>query len=232
VVWRGEHKPRISPNPNYRPNVGWVPLGYNEPYDPPFHASPAYVRASNLSNTRLGRGELDRFIEVRQHGGATLRYANDSVAGAYSAAPAEAFSAANAFGPPRTVIAQQTALPPDRHVPHAPAHTPPGDRPVARPAYVATTVRIDRPAAQPRASGRSEPRQLPDRPPRQMQSLVARVQPVPRSIPSVREVQPTSGASEPRRAFYAPAPAPTAGAVSVGGAREAHRSAVHVEHRP
>src|SRR5579862_1960573 len=232
VAWRGERKPRTTPTAGYRPQVGWVPLGYNEPYAPPYHSSPGYVRASNLSNTHLARGEVDRFIDDQQHGGAERRFANDTVAGAYSAAPREAFSAAYAFGPPRAV-AQQPVSARVTPSPRDAWRAAPADRPVARSApYVPVTI-IDRPTAQ--VAGTRNRYVMPtasDRPPRPTSNLVARVQPTPRSAPSSREAQPMSGGSEPRRVYYAAAPPASSAAANSSGAREPHRSASHVERRP
>ena len=109
-------------------------MGFNELYNPPFHASPNYLRATNLSNTHLGHGEIERFVNDQQHGGAQgseRRYANDAVAGAYSAAPREAFTSANAFGPPRA-LSEQIESPQAKFSPHEVWRATPADRPVAR----------------------------------------------------------------------------------------------------
>jgi FecR protein len=244
VAWRGEHYPRTNPGPIYRPKVGWVPLGYNEPYDPPFHASPGYLRASNLSNTHLGHGDLDRFIEDQKRGGGERRYVNDTVAGAYSAAPREAFTSASAFGPPRGV-SEQIESPQVKFSPHETWRAAPADRPVSRPvapvsrpvAY-APAMTTDRPPnAKAAGHSRYESPPPPDRPLRQTPAFVARVQPAPRppSPPGESQpmaAQPMSGRGEPLRHAYVPAPQPSSGTPSVSGGREVRRSAPHTERRP
>ncbi len=232
VAWRGDRYPRTDPSPIYRPKVGWVPLGYNEPYDPPFHASPGYLRASNLSNTHLGHGDVDRFIADQQRGGGARRYANDVVAGAYSAAPREAFTAANAFGPPRA-LSEQTEWPQAKFSPHETWRATSADRPLARPVAYAPAMTTDRPPARAGTRARYESPPAPDRPRRQTPDYVARAPPAAHATPRyTRESQPMSGTSEPPRRTYVPAAAPSAGSAGTSGGREVHRSAVHVEHRP
>ena len=95
VAWRGGMRP--DADVRHAPRVGWVPLGYNEVYEPPFHASRNYLRAANVSNTHLGRENVERYIDRRQGGDATRvqrRYANESVPGAYSEVSRETFTAA------------------------------------------------------------------------------------------------------------------------------------------
>jgi hypothetical protein len=95
VAWRGGMRP--GEDARYGPRVGWVPLGYNEVYEPPFRASPNYLRAANLSNTHLGRDSIDRYIDHGRGGGGTAvqrRYANESVPGAYTEVSRDTFTAA------------------------------------------------------------------------------------------------------------------------------------------
>ena len=101
VAWRGERYPRGNPDTTHGRHVGWIPLGFNEVYNPPFGASPGYVRATNLSNTHLGRVDIERYIDERRRSGARgpdRRYINENVSGAYSTAPNEAFASANPVG--------------------------------------------------------------------------------------------------------------------------------------
>jgi hypothetical protein len=100
VAWRGDRYPAREPGSEHGPRVGWVPLGFNEVYEPPFHASAAYLRAANLSNTRLGHGEIDRYLQ-QQHGGARdgeRRYANAAVPGALTVVSRDTFTSAAHVG--------------------------------------------------------------------------------------------------------------------------------------
>ena len=68
---------------DHPPRSGWVPLGYNEAYAPPFRTSRDYLRAANATNTRLDRDHIDRWIDRRQHGGEPeRRFVNEGVPGA------------------------------------------------------------------------------------------------------------------------------------------------------
>jgi len=95
VAWRGGMRP--DADARNAPRVGWVPLGYNEVYEPPFRASRDYLRAANLSNTHLGRDGVERSIDHRQGGEGTRvqrRYANEGVPGAYTEVSRDTFTAA------------------------------------------------------------------------------------------------------------------------------------------
>ena len=106
VAWRDGRYPRGGygggpggPGANHGgpPLVGWVPLGYNEIYEPPFHASHNYLRVANLSNTRLGHTEIDRYIDAHQRNGnqpPARTYANEKVPGAYTAVSRDTFTSA------------------------------------------------------------------------------------------------------------------------------------------
>ena len=100
VAWIGA-RPGRDADPRHAPRVGWVPLGFNEVYEPPFHASASYLRAANLSNTRLGHGEIDRYLQQQQHGGARdgeRRYANAAVPGALTVVSRDTFTSAAHVG--------------------------------------------------------------------------------------------------------------------------------------
>jgi hypothetical protein len=75
VAWRGGMRP--DRDARHAPRVGWVPLGYNEAYEPPYHAS-RNPRA-NLSNTHLGRENVERSIDADRAGTRRVqrRYANE-----------------------------------------------------------------------------------------------------------------------------------------------------------
>ncbi|HEX9472770.1 MAG TPA: DUF6600 domain-containing protein [Steroidobacteraceae bacterium] len=99
VAWRGDSRP--DGDARHSPRVGWVPLGYNEVYEPPYRASRDYMRAANLTNTHLGRENIDRYLERRQGGGGAHeehRYANANVPGAYTEVSRETFTGAQPVG--------------------------------------------------------------------------------------------------------------------------------------
>jgi FecR protein len=101
VAWRGDRYPRHEPGKEHAPRVGWVPLGFNEIYEPPFHASRNYLRATNLSNTRLAHGDVDRYLEEQQRGGARSgerRYVNAAVPGAMTVVTRDTFTSASPVG--------------------------------------------------------------------------------------------------------------------------------------
>jgi uncharacterized protein DUF6600 len=204
VAWRGERYPKTNPDVQHRPKVGWVPLGYNEVYEPPFRASRDYLRAANLSNTHLGHGEVERYIDERQHGGARgpeRRYANDGVTGAYAEAPREAFASTKASGPPR-VLAEPNDAMQAKFAPHEVLRAAPVDRPLARPVgYVgyAAVNTPDRPTPQASAHTRVESAPPVDRPPRQAQTIVNGAPQISYGAPPPprRQMQPTAGESTP-----------------------------------
>jgi hypothetical protein len=222
VAWRGERYPKTNPDIMHRPKVGWVPLGYNEAYDPPFHASPNYVRAANLSNTHLGRADVERYVNERQHSGARgpeRRYANDNVAGAYSDAPREAFASAKPIGRPRAFAEPNDSIR-AKFAPHEVWSAAPVDRPVAHPVGYAPVTPTDRPRAPASTRIHVESSQSPDRPPQQAQTRLGRAPQISYVAPSQpdRQLQPVRRESEPRQ--YSPAPvrsaAPPAAPMAVG----------------
>lgn len=172
VAWRGERYPRTNPDLMHRPKVGWVPLGYNEAYDPPFQASQDYVRAANLSNTHLGNVDVERYVKERQHGGARgpeRRYANDNVAGAYSEVPRDAFASAKPIGRP-AALAEPNDSGRAKFAPHEVWDAAPVDRPLAHPVGYAAVGSTDRPPGPGAVRIRTEPSKAPDRPSQQAQT--------------------------------------------------------------
>jgi len=233
VAWRGERYPRNNPDIMHRPKVGWVPLGFNEVYDPPFHASAAYVRAANLSNTHLGRTEIERYIDAQQRSGAQgpeRRYVNDSVAGAYSDAPREAFATANSIGAPRAV-AVPDGFGRSRSAPHEVPGTAPLDRPVARPAGYPAMTPSDRPRAQPSTHNYFDSSRPLDRPPRQSQEIVGRTARMSYVAPPqyYRPSQSVIRESEPRQYYLPPQRNAASPSRSAGhdGASAGHDAAHH-----
>jgi hypothetical protein len=212
VAWRGESNTKVNADVMHRPKVGWVPLGYNEVYNPPFQASPSYVRATNLANTHLAHAELDRYIDEQQHAGARgpeRRYANDTVAGAYADAPREAFASAKSIGPPRALAAPIDAVR-ARFAAHEVLHAPPADRPgshpVAHPVDYAPAPTTDWPRALAPVRTHSESSAPPDRPPRQAQEVESRTAQTSHFAQpqSMRAIQPIVIAAEPRPSTAAP----------------------------
>ncbi len=93
------------------PRVGWFPLGYGEPYVPPYYVSRNYFRNVNVNNTRITNvtnitniynntynttnhnirnsfNNTDNSINVRgNHNKVVIKYANRNVPGAVTAVP-------------------------------------------------------------------------------------------------------------------------------------------------
>ena len=144
VAWRGDRYPRHGGGNARAPRVGWVPLGYNEIYEPAFHASHNYLRAVNLSNTRLAHADIDRYIDERQRGGdqrPERRYVNERVPGASTAVSRDTFVSARPVGrnrlqaePEESRQALFSAHGPDiRPEPRSVGRVLPEDRPTIRP---------------------------------------------------------------------------------------------------
>jgi hypothetical protein len=144
VAWRGDRYPRREGREEHAPRVGWVPLGYNEIYEPPFRASRNYLRAANLSNTRLGHGDVDRYIDERARAGEhrpERRYANENVPGALTAVSRDTFIGARPvarnrieMGPDEAHQAPFSARGPElRPEPRSAGQILPSDRPVVQP---------------------------------------------------------------------------------------------------
>ncbi|MDE2219029.1 MAG: FecR domain-containing protein [Gammaproteobacteria bacterium] len=145
VAWRGDRYPRRDAGNERAPHVGWVPLGYNEVYEPPFRASRNYLRAANLSNTRLGRVDVDRYLGDARTGAGEARpgrhYVNENVPGAMTTVSRATFVGARSVarnrinaGPDDARQAPFSARGPDlRPEPRSVGRILPSDRPVIRP---------------------------------------------------------------------------------------------------
>ena len=158
VAWRDGRYPRGGnggnpggggPGANHGgpPLVGWVPLGYNEIYEPPFHASHNYMRVANLSNTRLGHADIDRYIDARARGGnqpPARTYANERVPGAYTAVSRDTFTSSRAVA--RNRVTGPTAAQDDSKLEPF-SQRGPDVRPEAR--SVGRVVASDRPNVRP-----------------------------------------------------------------------------------
>jgi len=225
VAWRGDRYPRRGPGgapgagAGGAPLVGWVPLGYNEMYEPPFHASHAYLRAANLSNTRLGHVDVDRYIDGRARGGNQApprTYANERVPGAYTAMSSDAFVAARSVARNRVTTAPDNSQPagfsaagPDlRPQPRSIGRSLPSDRPGIRPDRAV----FDRPVVSAPASSVSGTRAPPPTPMIERRadaptvlSTSPRSQAIDRQ-PQVIERAPTRSATQPQPEYRAPQP--------------------------
>jgi hypothetical protein len=74
--------------------VAWFPLGYNEPYIPAYHVSPAYVRQVNVTNvTYINNVTINNVVNNYNRPGYVneTRYSNQVVRGAVTAVPRQAF---------------------------------------------------------------------------------------------------------------------------------------------
>lgn len=238
VAWRADRYPRQDSSVNHTPRVGWVPLGFNEIYDPSFRASRDYLRATNLANTHLGHVEVERFIDDRQRSGVQRperRYANDSVPGAYTAAPREAFSAANSFGPKRAHAEPSNTL--QAMVgPHDIEHTSSADRPTVRRVISAPVTTTDNARALAGTHVRVGPApQRLDRPLPQSSTVVARAAPAANMAPPAYRVSPPPMA-RPIGSRQAPASAltssPAPATTVVAGSRDAHHVVIRADRQP
>jgi hypothetical protein len=106
VAWVGDPPDRLT-DPRRTRRIGWVPLGYNEFYRPPFHASRDYLQAANQSNTHLGRRDLDRDLDGERDGDRRAagrgqqpdrRYVHQSSPDAYTTVSRDTFVTARPVG--------------------------------------------------------------------------------------------------------------------------------------
>jgi hypothetical protein len=77
--------------------IGWFPLGWGDPYFPPYHASYNYFRNVNVSNTVINNTVINNYYGGYAQGNldyTRLNYVNRTVAGAVTAVPANAFVSA------------------------------------------------------------------------------------------------------------------------------------------
>jgi hypothetical protein len=83
-------------------HVGWFPLGPRDVYVPGYHASRAYVRNINITNTRLvNAAYINNVYEGRV---TNVRYGNSGVPGAVTAVPRNVFTSAQPVGPHRVIM--------------------------------------------------------------------------------------------------------------------------------
>ena len=99
VGWVGGGRPGASAH------VGWFPLGPHDVYVPGYHASRAYVRNINITNTRLVNATYINNVYEGRAG--NVRYANSGVPGAVTAVPRNVFTSAQPVGPHRVIMPHQ-----------------------------------------------------------------------------------------------------------------------------
>ncbi len=74
--------------------IGWFPLGYRDPYFPPYRVSRGYFTRINVSNTVINNTVINNYYGNYSRGNVNysqIRYANRNIAGAVTAVPAAAF---------------------------------------------------------------------------------------------------------------------------------------------
>ncbi|MGH8042459.1 MAG: DUF6600 domain-containing protein [Rudaea sp.] len=74
--------------------IGWFPLGYRDPYFPPYRVSRGYFNRINVSNTVINNTVINNYYGNYSRGNVNytqIRYANRNIAGAVTAVPAAAF---------------------------------------------------------------------------------------------------------------------------------------------
>ncbi len=134
-------------DPHDMPRVGWVPLGYNEVYRPPYHASRNYLQAANASNTHLDRGAVARALDQDRDadlpGGerGQHRYAHQAVPGALTTVSRDTFVSARPVGHNRLEVdgtelgsaPLSTGVMDIKPGAHSFGRESPRDRPVSRP---------------------------------------------------------------------------------------------------
>jgi hypothetical protein len=111
VAWVGGGGVSVGISIGGAPTVGWFPLGYGEPYIPPYGGSRNYFRQVNVSNTRItnitqvtnnyyvnnSNTTINRTTVVNNntttivnnnvHNNVHIRYANEKIPGAVTAVP-------------------------------------------------------------------------------------------------------------------------------------------------
>ena len=143
----GPHESREVRDPHDMRRVGWVPLGYNEVYRPPYQASRNYLQAANSSNTHLGRGAVaraldqDRDADLRDGERGQHHYAHQAVPGALTSVSRDTFVSAQPVGRNRLVVdgdeqrsaPLRTGVIDIKPVAQSFGRESPRDRPVSRP---------------------------------------------------------------------------------------------------
>ena len=120
VAWVGGGGVSVGIAVGEAPTVGWFPLGYGEPYLPPYGGSRNYFRQVNVSNTRITNitqvtnnyyvnnntttinrttvvnnnttNVTNNNVHINNHNNVHIRYANEKVPGAVTAVPSTALA--------------------------------------------------------------------------------------------------------------------------------------------
>ena len=103
VGWVGGRQAGVSVTAGA--HVGWFPLGPRDVYVPGYHASRAYVRNINITNTRLVNATYINNVYEGRAG--NVRYANSGLPGAVTAVPRNVFTSAQPVGPHRVILPHQ-----------------------------------------------------------------------------------------------------------------------------
>ena len=106
VAWVGGRYAGVSRTTGA--HVGWFALGPRDVYVPGYHASAAYVRDINLTNTRIVNTADIAYAYQGRAG--NVRYVNSEVPGAITAVPRGVFTSAEPVGPHRVSLPQQSAV--------------------------------------------------------------------------------------------------------------------------
>jgi Family of unknown function (DUF6600) len=161
VAWVGGRHAGVSRTTGA--HVGWFALGPRDVYVPGYHASAAYVRNINITNTRIVN--TADIANVYQGHATHVRYVNGEVPGAITAVPRNVFTSGQPVGPHRLILPHRSAVN-LRATTAAPAITP---------------VRASVLGARAGRIVRAPPRALIDRP------VVARLAPPRAPVPFARE---------------------------------------------
>ncbi len=95
--------------------VGWVALGWHDPYIPSYHVSPEYARNVNISNSRVVNVTVinnyysTTNVSVRNTAITNIHYENARVNGAMTAVPSAAFSSGKPVAQAAVVISPGAA---------------------------------------------------------------------------------------------------------------------------
>jgi len=106
VAWVAGRHAGVSRTTGAR--VGWFALGPRDVYVPGYHASAAYVRNINITNTRIvNTADIANAYEGRA---SDVRYVNSEVPGAITAVPRNVFTSGQPVGPHRVIPPHQLSV--------------------------------------------------------------------------------------------------------------------------
>jgi hypothetical protein len=108
VAWVGG--PSFGVSVGIGAGVGWVPLGWHDPFIPTYHVSPVYARNVNISNSRVVNVTVinnyynTTNVNVRNTTINNIQYENVKVNGAVTAVPSAAFASGKPIGRAAVVV--------------------------------------------------------------------------------------------------------------------------------